>query len=95
MFNEVVSEFPGILLAVGISALVLIGYGERHWLGRADLACLTWFLGLILTCALLAGQEWLGTFRWIVAGFIWVAGIFWLISYYKNNPVAGRNRLRF
>jgi phosphoglycerol transferase MdoB-like AlkP superfamily enzyme len=85
MIIELINNYQTITFAMLVSLIIIVGYLELRFIGRWDIACITWFWALVIAVIRVAFAVQLGAFRWIISAFIFAIGTFLLLSIYRKN----------
>jgi hypothetical protein len=80
----VANDSPVVIVFL-VLALVsfILGYIERHFWGKMRSEVTTWLFGLLFLCAFIAGNDWLGWVRWVLALGAFIVGALFLVYYWK------------
>jgi lipid-A-disaccharide synthase-like uncharacterized protein len=87
---------PTIAVFLVVALCLVVGYMELKVLGRVDIPCLTWFIGVIIGTVALVGSDGSTVTRWICAAAFFFVGLCLILIYYKrftsNKATEGRGK---
>ncbi len=85
MLTDFFTTHPEIAAAAVAVLALIVGYGEERILRRTDIACMTWFFGVLVATVGIIGWESLGTPRWVLGMCFFIIGIAYLFWHYKKS----------
>ena len=85
VMREFISEYPVASLILVTMVILVVGYLEMRFIGRVDIACITWFWALLVFVVAIVNATDLGVFRWILGALVLLIGITVLFSLYRAD----------
>ena len=90
MLDDFLTNYRTLGVSIIVLLIVVVGWLEERLLGRTDIACVTWFFGVLVASIMPFTLEGLGTFRWIFAMFFFFGGSAYLFWHYKKSDFRHR-----
>ena len=91
MLDNFLANHATIGASILVFLIVVVGWVEERVLGRTDIACVTWFFGVLVAAITPFTLISVGGFRWILGMFVLGGGTTYLIWHYrKSTSIRGR-----
>jgi hypothetical protein len=84
MIATFISSYPVFALIILVILIITVGCLELIFIGRLDIACVTWFWALLIIVVSVAFATELGLFRWFISIFVFAIGFISLLSILKK-----------
>lgn len=90
MLDDFLIHYGTFGASIIVLLIVVVGWIEERLLGRTDIACVTWFFGVMVASITPFTLENLGVFRWILGICFFFGGIAWVFWHYKKSGFNAR-----
>jgi hypothetical protein len=84
MLDDFLANHTTIGPSILVFLIVVVGWVEERVLGRTDIACVTWFFGVLVAAITPFTLISLGVFRWVLGMFLLGTGTAYLIGHYRR-----------
>ncbi len=84
MLDEFLANHTTIGALMLVFLIAVVGWAEERILSRTDIACVTWFFGVLVAAITPLTLVSLGVFRWVLGILLFGAGTVYLVRHYSR-----------